>query len=163
MKKLCRLLLLAAALGALGLLPFRRTDVSELIPVRTVIITRSGDRYEVDVGEGLKALGDTVAQALDRLRREAPGEVFYKTAEQVVITEEAAEAVGEVVTEPDFRPAAGLYLTPDPAPDGEKIGQYLTSHPGDTTLSRVRGALEQGMEPGIPRIRRTEGGYLVTR
>jgi len=162
MKKLCKLLVLAAALGALGLLPFRRTDVSELIPVQTIVVTRSGDRYVVDIGQGLRALGQTVAQALDRLRREAPGEVFFKTAEQVVLTEEAADAVEEIVTEPELRPAAGLYLTPDAAPDAEAIGRYLTSHPEDTAISRVRGELSQGQELELPRIRRTEGGYLVT-
>ena len=163
MKKLCKLLLLAAVLLALGLLPFRASDVAELIPVRTVVITRAGDAYQVDVGQGLKALGKTLAEALDRMRREAPGEIFFRTAEQVVVTRDAADVVPQAAQSPDLRPAAGLYLTPDAAPDAEAIAAFLSAHPADTTLARVRGELRNGRTPRIPTLRRTEGGYLVTQ
>ena len=43
MRKVVRFLLLAAALAALGLLPFRATDAAKLIPVRAVIVTRDGE------------------------------------------------------------------------------------------------------------------------
>ena len=97
MKKLITLALIAAGLAYFGFLPFRANDVASLLPVETVIVTRSGDRYCVDVGAGVRAFGKTVAEALDTLRERVSGVLFFQTAEQVVVQEEAAEAVEEVV------------------------------------------------------------------
>ena len=52
----------------------------------------------------------------------------------------------------------------DAAPaDAEAIAAFLSAHPADTTLARVRGELRNGRTPRIPTLRRTEGGYLVTQ
>ena len=134
MKKLLKILVLAAFLGALGLLPFRSTDAAKLLPVKTVVVTKSGDSYTVDVGAGVKALGRSLTEALRRLREEVTGVLFLPTAEQVVLTEPAEEAAEAVAEEPGFRPAMGIC---------------------------VRAALAAGETPRIPRIRAVQGGFLV--
>ena len=161
MKKLIRIGLVLAGLGALGVLPFRAADVAELIPVRTILVTRSGASYEVNIGEGLRALGDTVKKALEALREQAPGEVFYETAEQVLVTETAAQAVEEIAGLPELRPAAGLWLTPDSSLDLQAAGDYLAAHPADLTLTEVRARLLTGEPPSLPRLIPTEGGFRV--
>lgn len=161
MKKLLKILLVAAFLGALGLLPFRSVDAAKLLPVKTVLVTKSGDTYTVDVGAGVKALGRSLGEALQRLREEVTGVLFLPTAEQVVLTEPAESAAEAVAREEAFRPAMGIYRTPDPDPDPEALGEYLASHPSNTTVLDVRAALAAGELPRIPRIRSSEGGYLV--
>ena len=161
MKKLFVVLLAAAVLGAMGLLPFRAVDAAKLLPVKTVIVTKSGEEYTVDVGEGVKAVGGTLRQALDRLKEELSGTVFFPTAEQVVITEPADGAVEAVAEETEFRPAAGIYRTPEGFPDVEALGAYLDAHPSDVTILDVRAALAQGRTPAIPVVRAADGGFRV--
>ncbi len=161
MKKLLLLLLAAALLCALGLLPFHAEDAAKLLPVRTVIVTRSGGAYTVDVGAGVRAVGRTLAEALERLREEVSGLVFLPTAEQVVLTEPAAEAAEAVAESEDFRPAAGVCVTPDPAPDAEALSVYLEAHPLRTTVLDLRAALAEGRAPTLPRLVASDGGFRI--
>ena len=134
MKKLLFVLLAAGVLTAMGLLPFRAVDASKLLPVKTVIVTKAGEEYVVDIGSGVRAVGDTLRQALDRLREEVSGQVFLPTAEQVIITEPAEGAVEAVAEETEFRPAAGIYLTPEPSPDAEALGILNACSEADRVL-----------------------------
>lgn len=161
MKKLFGFLLVLAVLGALKLLPFRATDAAKLLPVKTVIVTRSGEEYIVDIGAGVRAVGRTLSEALERLREEVTGEVFLPTAEQVVITEPITDAVEAVAEESAFRPAAGIYRTPLPAPDADAVSAYLASHSSNTTVLDVRADLAAGREPRIPRLLAVDGGWRV--
>ena len=161
MKKLFFILMAGAAFWALGLLPFQATDAAKLLPVKTVIVTRSGDSYTVDVGAGVRAVGRSLAEALERLREEVTGEIFLPTADQIVVTEPANGAVEAVAEETAFRPAAGIYLTPEAEPDPEALGEYLASHPSNTTLLDLRVALATDRVLRLPRILAAEGGYRV--
>ena len=162
MKKRIRWLVLGAALAALWSLPFRATDVAELLPIKTVVITRAGDSYTVDVGAGVRAAGKTVGEALELLRERVTGSAFFRTAEQVILSPAAAAAgLSQVAEEPELRPAAGVYLTPDPDPDPHRIGAYLAAHPADTTILRVRARLLAGEDPKLPILRAESGGYRV--
>ena len=161
MKKLLVLVLIVAVLSALGLLPFHATDAAKLLPVKTVIVTRSGEEYVVDIGAGVRAVGRTLSEAVERLREEVTGEVFLPTAEQVVITEPVADAVEAVAEESAFRPAAGIYRTPLPSPDAAAVGEYLASHPSNMTVLDVRAELAAGREPRLPRLVPANGGWRV--
>lgn len=163
MKKLFKWTLILAGLCALGVLPFKATDVAELLPVRTVIVTRSGRELTVDIGAGVRAVGNTLSEALETLKNEVTGEVFFQTAEQVVVAENAQDAVPQVVSEPSFRPAAGLYLTPEENADAEELADYLDAHRSDRTLTQTRAALLEGREPELPILRRSHGGWRVIR
>lgn len=164
MKKLFRLLLLAAALAALANLPFRSTDAAKLKPVRTVIVTHNEEQYEVEVGAAAHGIGKTLSEALDALRRTVSGVLFLPTAEQVIVVDPAGtdrEAVSAVAGEASFCPAAGLYRTEETDLDAKAVGAYLSSHPSNTTIMQVRGRLAMGEPPRIPELRRENGGYVV--
>ena len=161
MKKLLVLLAAVLALGALKLLPFRAQDAAKLLPVKTVVVTRSGDQYVVDVGAGVRAVGRTLSEALARLREELSGTVFLPTAEQVVLTEPAEEAAEAVAEECAFRPAAGIYQTPEPRPDANALSAYLASHPSNYTVLDLRAALAAGSVPALPRLIPADGGWRV--
>ena len=161
MKKLMFILFAGAAFWAMGLLPFRATDAARLLPVKTVVVTRSGDQYVVDIGAGVRAAGRTLSEALERLKEEITGEIFLPTAEQVIITEPAGETVEAVAEETAFRPAAGIYRTPAAAPDPEALGAYLASHTSNYTILDARAALAAGETPELPRIVPADGGWRM--
>ncbi len=161
MKKLIAPALLLLALGALGKLPFRAADVAELLPVRTVLIGRDGTEYTVDVGAGVRGVGKTIDDALDALRERVSGTVFFGTAEQVVLTEKAADALPAVLDEPAFRPAAGIYLTPEEDLDPEAAADYLAAHSSNLTLMRLKARLLAGETTPLPILRKAGGGYTV--
>lgn len=161
MKKLLGVLLVLAALAALGLLPFHGTDAAKLLPVKTVVVTKSGDVYTVDVGAGVRAVGRSLAEALKRLREEVTGTVFFPTAEQVVVTEPADDALEAVAEERAFRPAAGIYRTPEAAPDAAAVGEYLSAHPSNVTVLDLRVALAAGERPEVPTLLAADGGWRV--
>lgn len=158
-KKVIWVLIVVLFLGALDLLPFRSKELADLLPVKTVIITRSGAEYTVDVGAGVKAVGDTLSEALKRLQEQTSEDLFLPTAEQVVLTEPADEAAEAVAEESAFRPAAGICRTPDPAPDPNALGRYLQTHPSDYTIVDLQAAIAEGREPEIPVILPVGGGY----
>ena len=161
MKKTAGIAAAAALLAALWGLPLRGCDVAELRPVRTVVVSRDGTEFTVDAGVGVLGRGDSLTRALAELEEAAPGHLFFRTAEQVVVTASAAGDLAEVVRQEAFRPGAGLYLTPEPAPDPEALGEYLASHSSNVTLIRVRGDLAEGREPRVPVIVPADGGWLV--
>lgn len=161
MKKLVWAVCIAALLGALGLLPFHAEDAAKLLPVKTVIVTRAGDSYTVDIGAGVRAVGRTLSEALERLREELSGEIFLPTADQIIVTEPAEDAVEAVAEEAAFRPAAGIYRTPVADPDPEALGAYLASHDSNYTILDARVALAAGETPTLPRILPADGGWRV--
>lgn len=161
MKKVFLCLAILALAVYLGWLPFRATDVAELLPAKTVIITRSGDQYIIDIGAGVKAVGRTLKDALSALKQEASGEVFFQTAEQVIVTDAAAQVIPEVAAEEAFRPAAELYLTAEENLDAEEVSDYLTSHHSGRTISRVKAALAEGEPAGLPVLEKRDGGYRI--
>ena len=164
MKKLLGIVLLAAVAVALGLLPFRATDAAKLIPVRTVIVTRDGGEYVIDVGKAVRGVGRTLSEALSDLQAGAPGKIFLPTAEEIVVTdtgEDYDQTVTEVTESAAFQPAAGLYRTLARGLDAEKVGDYLAAHPSNMTIVRVRGAVRTGEPAVLPTLRIVRGGYRV--
>ncbi len=160
-KKLLGIGLAVLVLGGLGLLPFHAADAAKLLPVKTVVVTQSGEEYIVDVGAGVRAVGRSLREALERLREELTGVIFLPTAEQVVITEPVGDAVEAVAEESAFRPAAGIYVTPVPTPDAQALGAYLASHESNTTILDLRRALAEGLTPQLPRLVAADGGWRV--
>ena len=161
MKRILRWALVLAVLISLGRLPFRAEDVAELVPVKTVIISGSGEEYTVDVGAGIRAAGKTLEEALEHLREQAVGRIFFGTAEQVVVTDAAADALEDVIGQSAFRPAAGLYRTPAEGLDPERVGAYLSTHRSNTTILQVKARRLAGLAPEIPVLVPTRCGYLV--
>lgn len=161
MKKLFVCTLLIAGAVYLGLLPFKAHDVAELLPVETVVVTRAGDQYRVDIGAGVRAIGKTLSEALDRLKEQVSGFVFFQTAEQVIVGEDAADAARAAITEPRFRPAAGIYLSPEPDPDANAISKYLKTRPAALTLGEAKARLARGETLWLPRLLPAGGGYRI--
>lgn len=126
-------LFLAAALTVLLGLPFREYDTRKLLPIKTVQAERKDGKIHIlsEVGEGL---GGTWEEAVQDLEENAPGEVFFDTAEQAVFTDRllAREAAESGL----LRPAAQVYFA-SRLRDPEGLHEYLSAHPVRLRISDI--------------------------
>lgn len=130
-------ILAAVALTAVFGLPFREYDAAKLLPVRTVQAARTerGVKLVSDVGE---AEGADWSEAVANLRSAAPGDVFFDTAEQLVVC--APSLLPEILASGELRPSAQVYFA-DALTDPDGLYAYLSAHESDRTVAELRWAL----------------------
>lgn len=160
MKKVLCLFAAVAVAAYLGLLPFKATDVADLIPAQTAFIMKDGTTYTVDVGAGVSAIGNTLKKALAALQEQTAGTVYFGTCEQLVLLGDTEALLPEIAGETDFRPAAGVY-TASEMPDADAVSSYLHNHHGDLTINDVKAALAAGEKVMLPQIVPAGGGFRI--
>lgn len=153
----------AAALFSLKLLPLRGTDVSELIPVRVMMVEAEGERVRVRCDHGAQGVGRNWELALQDLKSTAPGQVFFGTVEHVIVDSSARFLTPRLAAGSELRPAAKLYFCQQPLPDADAAAQFLHAHPGSLTLCRTRAAILAGRPVEAPRIIETDGRLLLAQ
>lgn len=118
-------------------LPFQDLDTQTLLPVQTVQILRTEKGIGIisDVGEGE---GASWEEAVEDLKKSAPGHVFFDTAEQVIFCDYGLS--DEVLKGGQLRPAARVWFgrTAVEAEELEQLGQWLSAHPSDLTLADLQ-------------------------
>ncbi len=123
-------LLLTVLLG----LPFREYDTGKLLPIQTLQADLENGRVLL-VSEAGSGEGDTFAEAVEDLRKKASGDVFFDTAEHLVLCD--ASLLPQILEEDLLRPAAQVYFAHAlQAPDG--LSDYLSAHPAGLTLAKLR-------------------------
>lgn len=115
-------------------LPFRQYDTHKLLPIKTLqVISEAGQvRLISEVGEGK---GRSFEEAVEDLRRNAPGDVFFDTAEQILFG--LGAPMKEVVESGLLRPSAKVYYINTPK-DPAGLGEWLGAHPTELTLAQLR-------------------------
>ena len=115
-------------------LPFREYDTGRLLPLLTVQAARtdSGVTLVSEVGTGE---GKTWEEAVEDLRRNASGEVFFDTAEQVIFCDRTL--IPDALESDVFRPAAQVYFS-DTLQDPEGLHEYLSAHESHITVADLR-------------------------
>lgn len=132
----------AIALTAAFGLPFREYDTEQLLPVRTVQAARTPQGAVQLVTEIGEAEGATWADAVAALREGAAGDVFFDTAEQLVVC--APSLLPQIVESGDLRPAAQVYYA-EALTDPDGLNEYLRAHETALTVADVRYALLEGV------------------
>ena len=129
-------LLLAVALTGLFGLPFREYDTARLLPIRTLqaAVTEQGVKIVSEVGEGE---GVTWETAVQDLRDKTSGEVFFDTAEQIILCDRSL--TDQVVESGLLRPAAQVYYA-DALRSPEGLNEYLTAHESSLTVADLKAA-----------------------
>ena len=117
-------------------LPFREYDTARLLPLRTVQadVTSRGVRLVSEAGAGE---GATWADAVADLRKNASGEVFFDTAEQIILCDRSL--TDQVVKSDLLRPAAQVYYA-DALRPPEGLNEYLTAHESSLTVADLKAA-----------------------
>ena len=160
MKRGIWLLLLAAALGVCGTVPFRSVDVAQLLPVQVLTVDVRHGQVQLDGGVA-KGSGADLDAALADLRARAEGHVFLATAEQVVLSESAAYLLPQVVHWQVLRPAAGVTVAAPELPAAEDAAKFLRAHDPGVTLQQVRAALLRRETISVPQLYTWEGGMRL--
>ena len=129
-------LVLAMALTCVFGLPFREYDTARLLPIRTLqaAVTEQGVKIVSEVGEGE---GATWEAAVQNLRDNASGEVFFDTAEQIILCDRSL--TNRVVESGLLRPAAQMYYA-DALRSPEGLNEYLTAHESSLTVADLKAA-----------------------
>ena len=152
-----------AAAVALALLcaPFSSQDVSELLPVQTLSLSRAeGGGYRIGTDGGLQGLGQTLPQAVDNLRQCAPGVAVLATARQLVVERSCLSALPELIRMEILRPATQVYCAPE-AVSAEDAADYLSRHCSEVTLSRIQAGLLRSEPVRLPLLLGQEGRYQL--
>lgn len=127
----------AVVLTVLFGLPFREHDTAKLLPAKTLQVERLKDgavHLVSEIGEGV---GQTWRAAVDNLRGNASGEVFFQTVEQVVFCGEALTIVPEALESGDLRPSAQVYEAAS-LQETEGLYDYLSAHAGCVSMGELR-------------------------
>lgn len=129
-------LAVAVALTLLLGLPFPEHETAKLLPIRAIQVEEIGAGVHVvtEAGEGR---GEDWASAVEDLRANAPGEVFFDTAEQLVLIGPATGRLGEILDSGELRPAAQVRRR-DALEDPEGLADWLEVHESDLTVSDLR-------------------------
>ena len=121
MNRICIWLLAAASAVCLCMLPRTGTDAAKLLPAQVLVIGALADMAEC-----------------------AEGTLFLDTAEHIVLLQSAGALLPAAAQQPQFRPAAKLYLARLPELHAAEAVEFLQAHPGTLTLALARAALVRG-------------------
>lgn len=115
-------------------LPFSEYDTASLLPIKTIQAARTRDGVTIvsEVGQGV---GETWSDAVSDLRENAPGEVFFETAEQVIFC--SRTLASEAVESGDLRPSAQVYFARKLC-EPEGLNAYLSAHVSNLTVADLR-------------------------
>lgn len=126
------------SLAALALLfvfglPFSEYNTEQLLPIETLQVaqTAQGVHLVTEIGEGA---GADWASAVENLRKNAPGDVFFDTAEEVIFCGAPTEAA---IKSGLLRPSAQVYFA-DALQEPEGLHAYLSAHPSPVTVADLR-------------------------
>ena len=98
----------------------------------------------VEADNGAAGSGPTLAAALADMAECAEGTLFLDTAEHIVLLQSAGALLPAAAQQPQFRPAAKLYLARLPELHAAEAVEFLQAHPGTLTLALARAALVRG-------------------
>lgn len=112
-------------------LPFFKHDTAKLLPIRCVQAQREGKKIHI-LSEGGEGYGRTWEDAVEDLRANASGEVFFDTAEQAVFSD--PNLAMEAAESGYLRPGAEVFFRKG-LEDPEKLYEFYSQHGSDLKIS----------------------------
>lgn len=117
--------------GLLRLFPFLPTDVAKLHPVEVLHLSEKDGKILLQTDTGQWGVGDTVALALEDMKKTALGTIFLDTADYLLIQAGCEHLLEEMA--PRLRP--GCYVCVQTGPvDLKQVASYLRTHIPNATL-----------------------------
>lgn len=116
---------LAAVLTAIFGRPFAQYETQKLLPIGTLTVERTPQGVHI-VGEVGEGTGEDWATAVENLRENAAGDVFFGTAEEIVCADR--ELVRQAVLSGDLRPAARVIFARE---DGMTVAELRALYAGE--------------------------------
>ena len=120
-----RIIVYIAIMAALLLVPIQGADVGKLQPIEVAFVYRAGKQIVLETDTGDKGVGNTGAEALQNLKDTTPGIIYLDTAEYLLLTEDAQEAVEQL--RPLLKKSVQV-CTAEPGIDLALAAQFLPAH-----------------------------------
>lgn len=117
-------------------LPFREHDTAKLLPIQSLQAEVREGRVHLrsEAGEGA---GESFLQAVEDLRQNAAGDVFFDTTEHLLLCN--AELLPQILESGLLRPAAQVYYVTE-LQEQEGLSDYLSAHSSQLTLAALQAA-----------------------
>ena len=134
MKKWLYLAAVLIAAAILSRLPHPAVDIARLDPVRAIYLYTDGAAMTIETDSGDTGTGADLEAAYAALRTNANREIFLDTAEFLILDPDVS------ITEPFYellRPTTQMVFSNE-KPDLKTISDYLTIHPPEITLAKLR-------------------------
>ena len=122
------------AAGLLLRLPHPARDIARLEPVRAVYLCQKDGLTIIETDTGTTGTGHDLESAYAALKSNADREIFLDTAEFLILDPHVP--ITEAFYE-RLRPTAQVVFS-NKKPNLETISDYLTIHPPDLTLAKLR-------------------------
>ena len=134
MKKWLYLAAVLIAAAILSRLPHPAVDIARLDPVRAIYLYMDGAAMTIETDSGDSGSGPNLEAAYAALRTNANREIFLDTAEFLILDPDVpiTEAFYELL-----RPTTQVVCS-NKKPNLETISDYLTIHPPEITLAKLR-------------------------
>ena len=122
------------AAAILSRLPHPAVDIARLDPVRAIYLYMDGAAMTIETDSGDSGSGPDLEAAYAALRTNAHREIFLDTVEFLVLAPDVpiAEAFYQLL-----RPTTRVVFSNE-KPNLETISDYLTIHPPEITLAKLR-------------------------
>ena len=115
-------------------LPFQEHNIAQILPVRSLQVDYRDNKVRLcsDAGEGT---GETFLQAVEDLKKNAPGEIFFPTTEHLILCDPSL--LPPILESNLLPPAVQVYFAETLRPQ-EGLWEYLSAHPSPVTLATLR-------------------------
>lgn len=120
-----RIIIYIAITAALLLVPIRGADVGKLRPIEVAFVYRTGEQTVLETDTGDKGVGYSGAEAWQNLKDTTPGIIYLDTAEYLLMTEDAQEAVEQL--RPVLKKTVQICTT-EPGVDLALAARFLPAH-----------------------------------
>ena len=122
-----RWILYGVILAALMIIPVTPLDVGKLHPVQVVLAYKENDWVIIQTDTGDVGIGGTAQQALKNMEDTSSGVIYLDTAEYLLVTREAEDAITQLRTA--LKPKTQICYA-EPEIDIREAGKFLASHEG---------------------------------
>ncbi len=130
-------------------------DVAALEPVELLYVDSRNGMYYLMVDTGQEGSGKTVAEAISNLKDRSSGKIFLNTAEHLLVSPAAWEAVERFFQH--LRPDCSVVIAAG-QPDMEAAPLFLRTHKPGFTINDLRAG-----DTDVPLLRSDEGGMLLEK
>lgn len=131
------------------------TDVASLEPVKLLYVDSRDGAYFLTTDTGQQGRGNTVSQAISDLKETSTGKVYLDTAQHLLISRSAWEAVDRLSEH--LRPDCSLTVA-EGIPNAEKAAAFLDTHKPGFTLNDFRAG-----EKKVPVLYFGDGGMHLEK
>lgn len=145
----------AIAIGIFVRLKPADVDVAALEPVELLYVVSQNGMYYLATDTGQQGSGKTVQLAISDLKRRSSGEIFLHTAQYLLISRSAWEAVERFSQH--LRPDCSIIIAVG-QPDMEAVSGFLRTHKPGFTLNDLRAG-----DTDVPFLYSDGGGMLLEK